>query len=581
MHPTKNLHRGLKTTIDIGGQLFDLYGDETVRSSHYSYNDFLKTFNKSRYGNIDVEYLLRRYLPVGQNIDEIIFDDDDEYKDLIKVINIRIQQLKESEQFLSTVVANTPISKYYYNLVNDVLPRLKKRSETKTTVIPKLTENEIFQMILEMSWYLSHPKQVPRDIEQNWAAVVERFKDKRITDLVQTIRQLEEEKGIPHEEKPLRYFKKLDMDEVKSSSTLQGAMDRVAQMATVVDAEPIKPQMEQRLKDLISVLQLKQYIDKSDPVNNSGIPIVNTNRLSSNLQSNPRAASASSSAQSGGKTPTSKKVISTLSAPLGQAMLPFFDYFKELYDPVYRILEKGITHSIQRAVLPHILLLLHLCNEFNNPSISVKREHGLYHIQNISEEAVIFLSEQLQKMDQATSEMSKDEEKEVFRKQLFELPNLRLRSLIKNDGSMPAAINQQQSIFNLQFFVVGINLILPTLEEFNKKHQGKVDSSVYTILKNNFPDGSVFLSYTDASTRYKDFPLQFFQVDFNEIKVNDPTIAIQSKSPELDSLIKDGLVREKDDKFLDKLMVMKPYMNYNYPLLALSVLIALKHRMPK
>jgi hypothetical protein len=580
MDPSNDKHKGFPTTVDVGGELFDLLGTHDVSASHKGYDTFKKTFTTSRYGDLDVEYLLRRYLYVGHDIEKITFDQPTDRFDLIKVIKKRIQQLKESKEFSSQFVKNIPIQRFKDQLENYVLPELIKGSRLKRTTVPKLTENEIFQTILEISWYLAHPNEVPQVMENEWTVVLNQLKELRITDLVKTIRQLEEEKGIPHEDKPIRYFKKLDMDRVTSSSTLEGALDRIKKMVTVVNSEPIKPQMEQRLRNLVNVLQIKQYVDGSEPVNNSGIPIINTRRLSSNLMSNPRgAASASSSNEETPQKGGNSKVISTLSAPLGQAILPIFDYLKMLYDPIYGILEKGITSSVQRAVLPHILLLLHLCNEFNAPSTAVKREFGLYHIKNISEEARTFLSEQIQKLNQATYEMSTDEEREIFRKQLFELPNLRLRSLVKNDGTLPTGVNQQQSIFHLQFFVVGGNLEIPSQDEFREKNPD-IDTSVYPVLKDSFPQGSVFLCYTDASTKYEDIPFQLFEVDFNEIKVNDPTIAIRPFSEKMDTLIKNDLIKE-DKRILDQLLTIKPYLHYNYPQLALSVLLALKQRMPK
>jgi hypothetical protein len=517
---------------------------------------------------------LRRYLPVGQSIDKILFDQPSDRLQLIKIIKKRIQQLNESNEMTSNIVKNIPIQRFHAQLHDIVLPTLLKDVQLKKTMVPKLTENEIFQIILEISWYLTHPNEVPQAIQKEWTVVLEQLKEQRITDLVQTIRQLEKERGLPQEDKPIRYFKKLDMDEVTSSSTLEGALERIKQMATVVNAEPIKPQMEQRLKNLVNVLQLKHYIDKSDPINDSGIPIVNTKRLSSNLIINPRG-DMSAAPQQGGQA----KVISTLSSPLGQAMLPIFDYLRILYDPIYSILEKGITPSVQRAVLPHLLLLLHLCNEFNSPSIPVKREFGLYHIHNLSEEAVRFLSEQIQKLDQATYEMKTDEEREIFRRQIFQLPNLRLRSLIKNDGTLPTGVNQQLSVFHLQFFVVGVNLLLPSTEEFQKSNPD-MDTSVYPILRSAFPNGTVFLAYTDASTTYKDVPLSLFQVDYQALKVDDPTIAVQPYSAEVNQLLEKGLIKE-NDRFVDKVLTVKPYLHFNYPQLAMSVLLALKQRMPK
>lgn len=571
MDPSTDKHRGLPTTIDVGGEIFDLRADTNVSSSHKGYDTFKQTFSIARYGKIDVEYLLRRYLFVGQNLDQIFFDMPEHRLDLIRVIKKRIQQLHESNEMTSNIVKNISIQRFEKNLREIVLPTLERGTQVKKISLPRLSENEIFQTILEISWYLAHPNEVPHTMEKEWNIILDQLKEQRIPDFIKTIRQLEEEKGLPHEENPLQYFKKLNMDDVVQSSTLQGALDRVKHMATVVNAEPVKPHMEQRLRNLVNVLQLKQYVDESDPVNESGIRIVDTKRLSSNLIENPRGPIGS---YKGGR----HKSNSILSVPLGQAMLPVFRYLQELYDPIYEILEKGIVPSIYRAVLPHLLLLLHLCNEFYRPSTPIKREFGFYHLKNISEDATLFLSEQLQKFENSAMEMKTDEEREIFRKQVFQLPQLRLRSLIRNDGGMPTMENHQ-SIVHLQFFVTGVNLHLPTLEEFKTKNPD-VDSEVYHTLRKIITPSSVFLCYTDASTTQNDLPFRFFEIDYHELQIGEPSIPIQPYSAELESLGKKGLLKDTD-AFVDKLLTLTPHMIFNHPELAMSVLLGLKHRMPK
>jgi hypothetical protein len=275
-----------------------------------------------------------------------------------------------------------------------------------------------------------------------------------------------------------------------------------------------------------------------------------------------------------------KPMVSTLSAPLGQAMLPVFRYLRMLFDPIYSVLEQATSTSIKRAILPHLLLLLHLCNEMNVSSPTAQRfEFGLYHLKNVPDSLIQFLTEQLNETGQHVSELKTDAERAIFQQQLFQLPKVRLRSLIKNKGGIPTMTNALQSIFHLQFFVVGQNLLIPDEESFKKKNP-KVDSKVLQVMRETLLPQSVFLSYTDASTTTENLPFRFFEIDYETVMVNQPGITVTPFSADLDALQTDGFL-PSDGAYLDQLAGLKPYHVFNDAELALSVLMCLKERMPK
>jgi hypothetical protein len=608
MSSVRNRYPDLATVIDVGGDLYDLGASENVNVSHKSRDTFEKTFHRRTYGTLPVEYLLRKYLPVGQAIDKIVFTQTTEYEQLLDVLRRRIQQLRTSEQFSSHVVKNIPIRRYHDRLV-EMLTELRRQKAVKKVKLPKLSENELFQVILEMAWYLAHPSEVPVEMEKEWKVVVERLQEQRLSDILETIRRVEQEKGLASEEHPLQYLKRLDMDGVVGANTLASAMERAQEMATVVNAAPIRPDMGRRLRDLMTVLQMKRYVDETAEMNEDGIPMVDPKQLSQRLIANPMEAAISPAGTSGNgvkkaaevesdheekagpdevKEPESQEGgranqkrrqrggTSMLALPLGQAMLPVFRYLRMLFDPIYSMLEQVTTPSVKKAVLPHLLLLLHLCNELNTPTTTL--EFGLYRLTNVPDVLRDFLVENLKETEQHVAEMKTETERVVFQKQLFHLPKVRLRSLVTNTGGIPTLSNTQ-SVFHLQIFVVGQNLTIPDEATF-KKRNPTVDSKVLEVMRRVLEEGDVFVAYTDAATTSENIPFRLFEVDYEGLRVKETGIKITPFSAEWDGLVRDGLLTE-DKAYLDQLAVTKPYVVYNDAELALSVLMGLKERMPK
>lgn len=572
----------LSPVIDVGGEIFDLKAETNVNSGYKGRTTFYQTFHPRIYGSLPVEYLLRKYLPVYQNADKIPLNDED-YKKLMDVLRRRAQQLHDSDEYTSHVIKNIPIRRYEANLLA-LMERLRKGRVIKKASVPKLSENDIFQLLLELSWYLANPSEVPSDMEKEWKIVIENLQEQRLTDVLEAIREAEKEKGLPSEEHPLQYFKKLNMEEVTSANTLEEAKQRVQQMATFVEAQPIRPNMGKRLRNLMNVLHLKRYVDDDTPKNEDGIPILNTNQLKRNLISNPMSTpyedtKINEEKTSGGgkkKTNSGKHTESALSIPLGQAMLPVFRYLQMLFDPIYGILEQITTSSAKKTILPHLLTLLHLCNEFNSPT--TKLEFGLYHLKNIPQPLLVFLRDHLKETEHYVLDMKSDTEREVFQRQLFHLPKVRLRSMIRNNGALPT-MKDRETVYHIQFYITGENLLLPEEIEFKKKNP-TVDTKTYDSLNDELKPSSVFICYTDSFTTTDNIPFNFFQINYEDIKINESGIKVESFSPKLDQLVKDGMLPENSAK-VDKLLTIKPYSIYNDAELALSVLMGLKELMPK
>ena len=140
--------------------------------------------------------------------------------------------------------------------------------------------------------------------------------------------------------------------------------------------------------------------------------------------------------------------------------------------------------------------------------------------------------------------------------------------------------DEQHSIFHLQFFVVGQNLLSLDEEEFIKANPG-VQGKVGEVIRDTWKPSHVFLAFTDSATTTENIPFRFFEVDYRKLDVRTTgNITLGSYSGELDALVKkEGYFPKPDEVYLEKLAKIEPYAIYNDAELALSTLMALKEHM--
>jgi len=596
---------GLPTVIDVGGQLFDLKSDQNVNTGFFGRTTFQRTFNRSTYRNLPVEYLLRKYLPIHQTIKDIVFDPPEEEKQFIQVLRSRVNQLRTSHEYGSSVVKNIPIKKYEIRLLEiiDELKEMRKGKRNENYVdIPPLDKNQLFQILLEIAWYLAHPGQVPTEIRKEWKSMLDHLRtNSRLSDIMDLIENKGKEEGRQHvkEEEPLRYFKKIDMANFTEAPTLEQAKQDVADMVTLVETQPISERMRERIRHLLAALVMKGYIDrKPEESDEKTLMEIDFDALDVKLGSNPLASGEKTQGgankvkkrkkgkkgkkRKGGAEENGRESeeSSILTLALGQAILPMFRYFRMLFDPVYSLLEEAVPRSFKRGLFPHLLTLLHLCNELQTPPAGRTFGYGLYHIANIPEILVTFLTEQLRETKAYIDGLPQITERVAFQKQLFHLPKVRLRSLIRNDGGLPTMADEQHSIFHLQFFVVGQNLLSLDEEEFIKANPG-VQGKVGEVIRDTWKPSHVFLAFTDSATTTENIPFRFFEVDYRKLDVRTTgNITVGSYSGELDALVKkEGYFPKPDEVYLEKLAKIEPYAIYNDAELALSTLMALKEHM--
>ena len=266
-------YENLPSTIAIGSDMYDLKpNSKFVNLSHKDRNDFLQTFKS--YNNLDrVEELLRKYLFVGQKYESISFRPSTDKKELLTILKKRRDQLKESLSSSNTLkhISN---QRYYLDIQNIIYAIENPDKESKRVEIPPLTDNEIFHIILEISWYLQHPDDVPDEIATQWSDLLKEFKTMRLIDIIDNIKELHKTNStIQVKTNPLNYFEKIDLKKVINQKNVSSAKRKTIEMITAPPPPPPSSASEStlttRITKLLEILRLKEYIDDSQVKNSS------------------------------------------------------------------------------------------------------------------------------------------------------------------------------------------------------------------------------------------------------------------------------------------------------------------------
>jgi len=539
----------LPTTISVGGQLF-YFGDARINLGYENQTEFRRIFGTDK----RTECLLRQYLFYDlKKKNNVHFKSQSDKKDVVKILEKRKQQLKQSIEVSGNLTKNNNLTRYYngiQTLIGEIThtvadpnrePYEECLNQKRLLDEIKADEEKAFRMLLELSWYLLHPDAVPSDIQCKWAEVVDKLNELQLGDAMKQIK-------LPNKfqkSKALNYFSKIDMGAFMKEPSHDGAIKAAS---TMLSTEKNTDAMKNRLEQIITLLSLKKYLKSPN------LPTeTNLNTMGKQLIANPLR---------GG----SKGGAITQDADLLSSMKPLYDYFKVIYDPIYSDVETRLKKRNESVpILPHLLTLLHLCNCIN-PTIENKG-FGIYHIKGAPKELIDFIREQL------VNPKTTEEEKKAYSKQVYYLSKLRLPLLLDPSGRLPALITKIKVIPYLQFCISGVNLILP--ETMDKMKKVKTEET-FAELNSLFPDNELFLLVTDSHDAlpfeniYTKIPLNVYDVEYQAIDVkidNVPSVPVKVKS------ITDNTI------LLGDLVDFKPNIAYHHGLLMLSILFLLRNRM--
>uniref|UniRef100_A0A6C0KQS2 Uncharacterized protein n=1 Tax=viral metagenome TaxID=1070528 RepID=A0A6C0KQS2_9ZZZZ len=585
----------LPMVVDVGGDRYHM-GNRHLNLGYNNYHDFIKTFGNDR----ETERILRQYLylRMGETAG-IEFHGDDGKKDKAKLVTIlkkRLGQLKQNKNFTSSQLNKQKLQRIYANIqkilldigdaemvANTISEECKKDKEALVDL--STDRDKIFQLVLEMTWYLFHPDKVPKDIECDWAAMVKKLEMMSVGDLVKSIK----ESDGTVSNNSFNYFKKIRLNEMAQKETLPNALEEAKKMVMEVEEETSDEKTKLMVPKLLQLLQTKRILQSADPDNLGEQAIAKADKW---IMKNPfpplsKKVTIVPSTQQGGSGLTSDFI--QLRKSMYSAMTPLFDHFRIMYDPIYTMLEKDVTLKKDESInITHPIILLHLCIQLQKTvSKEGAYQYGIYRIRNVPGDLLGFIKTRLNRTAIHVGTMEDDTMKKQFQQQLFSLPNVRLSSLLTD--TRDPSYKDPHLLPYLQFFVMGTNFTFPPeYPEFIHNHGKDIveedKKAVYDSMKGLFKKEDLYIVCTSAesagllgaevNSSSKNIPMKNYEIDYRT--VNPGQSGFTGTTPA--NYFNDA---KKMTLYFEQMVKQKPYVIYNNAELALSILIAFKEHMPK
>ena len=568
----------LPQVVDIGNDRYFMGAQKPIELGFKDRADYIKSFSD----NSRTEFLIRKYLYISlKGKKRLVFEDPKEKAELIAILRKRAKKIESSNEFTSSTLKNTLLQRSYLNiqrLIQEVegpdykgfkfpsLPDISLPCTKAKKYIRTIPENRLYQLILEIAWYLLHPDDVPEKVKCDWAKTIKQLDTLRIGDLVIN------EKQNGNSVSPSNYFKRINLSSVVKSKTLVNALDQAREMAQQIEGTTANDNMKERLQTLINILEIKKYLSDDLPIDKDRVKIIDVpaaTSISNSLISNPMKGGAGAGA---GKA---------LDKPLGIAMRPLFNYFKVVFDPVYSLLESSIdTYSkktdIQKVMIPQLTTVLHICNNLNpsETTTSGLNTYGVYRIKNVDETLITFMNNMIASTDTYVSSVGDDAKRNIFNRQLFHLPKVRLSSLL-NKFVDPTKYSDPDSIPYIQLFTVGGNLRLIEKDKFMNSTKPEMTEEVFKAVNEFFAPTDLYILCTKSDNVKENIPMNMYEIDYDTIDVGETGIQIDNISNNYFNKNK------KPELYLENLVTLLPYVVFNDAELALSILILFKELMPK
>jgi hypothetical protein len=325
--------------------------------------------------------------------------------------------------------------------------------------------------------------------------------------------------------------------------------------------------MKDRLKLILEILEMKKYLSNDLQLNENTMKIIDASaadKIKRNMPTNPMTGGASK----------------TLDKPLGIAMKPFFEYFKDVYDPIYSLIDASIAtksngpEKTQKIVIPLLTTLLYICNNLNpsETTTSGANTYGIYKITNVDSDLVDFLNNMLAATQTHIEQFSDDAKKNIFNQQLFKLPKVRLSSLLNK--VLNSAAKDPDEIPYIQFFTVGGNMELMSKEKFMNPKTPEMTEQTFNAVNEFFTKDNIYILCTKSDNIKDNIPMNLYEIDFSKIDISQTGMEIQTPENYFNK-------NKEPAMYLEKLVTITPYVVFNDAELALSIFIAFKELMPK
>ena len=541
---------GFPLAIDVAGDRYYLGAERPVELGYKSRRDFITAFGTDS----AAECLIRKYMYIGNNPLKVVFDSSEEKDVLIQVLEKRANALRSSNKFNSSILANTVIQRNYSNLVKlieglkgeDYVPSSRnyfaalkratgKLAEARPSVLKptkeykdyamKISDDAKFQLILEMAWYLMHPELVPQKAQRRWFKLVKRLDTMRLEDLTGLSGAIQALKGTDEAKPILNYFKSINLKDIMDAAHLEDITKDKLTTAVSASCETDKDKMRQRLEVLLKLLATKGYLQ-----GNSINAVLNISKNDSVILSD-LSGSILRSVQAGG-------AAAEMTEGLRQSMLPLFDYFSGMYDPVYSVLDDAIDQmdDANKPSIVEIVRLLHIITKLNIDNDPTK--YGVYRVKGISPTVIQFVENLIKSTQQHTDKLEDDEKKQYF-EDLEVLPRIRLSTVV---NQFSKTYKDPKKLPFVSLMTLGSAFTIPDEEVMEDPNNGiiyksmkshGVSSANKTLSSLNFGQFNEAIKaffnenvlYIVSNSENEKIPLRLFDIDTSEIELDDTAVS--------------------------------------------------------
>jgi hypothetical protein len=564
--------------IDIGGDRYFLGDQKPIDIGFKSRIDFIRGFDEKP----RTELLMRKYFPFDRT-DEIItdVDNDTDRKDLLAILEHRLNTIKNSQQFTSSILKNTIVQRYYvqlqkiingikYGAVSDNSAPMAEQNDKNIKEVESLSEDQIFQLILEISWYLMHPREVPQSSRKQFVNIVKEMNSLRLGDIVKQIRAEGAISGLDAEEKSLNFFKRINIGKVVQSKDKQSALDLAKEMAIDMKEEHIRKTLEERLRSILTILQAHKYIDDDSIA--VFMKNLNSNAYKSKIQD----------------------ISNSMAVKIGTSMEPFFQYYRVLYNPIYDFINDFVESNIKEnsnkgSLVPiaGLLKLLHISENINSESAPSK--FGIYRVKGLGADTKDFISGMIMKTEEHIATLEEEDALD-FGNLIDTLPKIRLSSLI---NQFNPHYKNPRDILYIRYFTKK-NIVVPTNQELEDSENGVIPKSIKShkvsasspqiamdiqaisrSLKEFFTD-DIFIICTKADQIIENIPAKCYDIDAAAIDITKAGIEVKAIDNYMTRMEIDG-----KPLYLDDAVNINTDTGINGPEIALATMIGFKHLLPK
>jgi len=560
----------LSDYVDIGGECFNVTGTtdsplpktdinttKTYDLICKSKSEFDKTFRPILTKFPDALRLFQTYLPYQRA--QLQGIQQHEKKLLKDIIEERMASLETSSQHSNNSIKNMQFIKYYQNL-KKLLKDIDAASVTTPTtsipdlqnhIIDKFKKERVYYILMELAWYLLHPTEIKSNSDE-WMK------------LLNTVETLDLGKFVESIHNSNEHSMKVDIDHVEKATVLN---------ASTLSKPDDSAELKKRLESILQLFVVRKYLKKPLRENAKG-PLVNDETLGILKSSLPRPMKGGANNMNVNTAANNKNAMNVNSFKINgesvaNMMKPFYDFFKEKYNPITSVLSSELPDGLSLVALSKLLFI---CQKITSQS---PIQHGIYRITNIDPAIIEFLRTQLGSVQAYVNDANRtDEERKSFIDEAGIVPVVSIKSLLNRFGKS-GHYTDPETLPTIRIMMTGMNI-----DPYTNKDAMKIDikddfqkEQIYQAATTFFTDQSIYLVCNEANATQT--PMNVFEVNYPDVNVSKNTWTLDVLEENYFNKFKEPLLD------LETVMDVKSNIVYNHGMLALSMFIASEELLPK